>query len=279
MTAYEAWSRGELSTGSRVLALVAMTVALTFLVFSDSAPASSAPVIESLSASHVTESDATLEAQINPEDLETTYELWMEDPCKSPMQCIRVPRLLTGSIPAGASSESLSIDLASSDDYLNIEPGMTYGYWVIAKNSDGTVEEQKTFKTLSGQAPVIESVSVTHPTSTDATLEAPTERPVGPSSGPFPAPPAPVAPEQVPVPSAGGQATGSGDPSSSSSPTSGVGVLGAQIIGKASEPKSPKNTQKLAKALKACEKKPMGKRAACEARARKLYGPSGKHVR
>jgi hypothetical protein len=136
-------------------------------------PEDKAPVIERLSASHITQDDATLEAQIDPEGLETTYELWMEDPCPSPMECIRVPRLLYGTIPATATSESLSIDLASSDEHLNIEPGMTYGYWVIAKNAAGTTEVKKDFEALpASTAPVIESVSVSNLTATDATLEA-----------------------------------------------------------------------------------------------------------
>ena len=136
-------------------------------------PASKVPVIEGLSASHITQDDATLEARINPEGLETTYELWMEDPCRSPMECIRVPLLASGTIPATATNESLSIDLASSGEHLNIEPGMTYGYWMIAKNAAGTTEVQKTFKTLpTSTAPVIESVSVSNLAPTDATLEA-----------------------------------------------------------------------------------------------------------
>ncbi|HXA55243.1 MAG TPA: hypothetical protein VNV37_10275, partial [Solirubrobacteraceae bacterium] len=132
-----------------------------------------APVIEGLSASHITQDDATLEAQINPEGLATTYELWMEDPCRPPMECIRVPLLASGSIPATATEESVSVDLASSDKQLNVEPGMTYTYWVIAKNAAGTTEVQKTFKTPpAGTAPVIESVSISNLTKTDATLEA-----------------------------------------------------------------------------------------------------------
>lgn len=135
-------------------------------------PAAGSPVIESLSASNVTQNDATLEAQINPEGLETTYELWMEDPCKPPMECIGVPQLLTGSIPAGTSSESFSIDLQSSGKHLNIEPGMTYGYSVIAKNANGTVEEHRVFKTLAANTPKVDSESVSNITPTDATLQA-----------------------------------------------------------------------------------------------------------
>ncbi len=137
-------------------------------------PEGKAPAIESLSASHITQDDATLEAQIDPEGLETTYELWMEDPCRPPMECIRVPLLASGSIPATATEESVTVNLASSDKHLNIEPGMTYGYWVVAKNAAGTTEVQKTFETprATTTAPVIESVSVSHLTPTDATLEA-----------------------------------------------------------------------------------------------------------
>jgi hypothetical protein len=135
--------------------------------------AASSPVIESLAAAHVVQDDATLQAQIDPEGLETTYQLWIEDPCPAPMECIRVARLADGSIPAGTASESLSVDLASSSQHLNIEPNTRYEYWVIAKSSAGTVESRQSFTTPpAGTAPVIDSVSVSHLTPTDATLEA-----------------------------------------------------------------------------------------------------------
>jgi hypothetical protein len=45
------------------------------------------------------------------------------------------------------------------------------------------------------------------------------------------------------------------------------------------KPKALTRAQKLAKALKACKKKPQGHRKACEAKARKLYGPKHKPAR
>ena len=113
-----------------------------------SAQASSGPVIERLSASNITQDDATVEAQINPAGLETTYELFMpEDPCNVPMECIRVHVVLAqGSIPATAADESISVDLASK--HVSMEAGEQYGVAIIAKNSAGTVERHYSFRTL-----------------------------------------------------------------------------------------------------------------------------------
>jgi hypothetical protein len=326
-------------------------------------PAAGSPVIESLSASNVTQNDATLEAQIDPEGLETTYELWMEDPCKPPMECIRVPQLLTGSIPAGTSSESLSIDLQSSGKHLNIEPGMTYGYWVIAKNADGTVEEQRVFKTLAANTPKVDSESVSNITPTDATIEAqidtegletsyqfqlwsicggkgacdivinyplpsglllgsfidqsvsldlnsagvtlqpggtyfytvsatssagmteaPTQRfttpedtvqPLGTTTSPLSGAGQAAGPNNTST-SGGDQPAASGGSSSSSTP--GVKSLGP-AVGKTTKLGSPTNAQKLAKALKACEKKLKSERAACAKQAHKKYGTTASRAK
>jgi len=165
--------RGSLLRG--LLALLApVAVAVSGAVLPAAALAAAQPAIASLSASGVTQNNATLEAQIKPDGLETTYELVMEDPCRSPMECIRVPQLLTGSIPAGTTGESVSINLQSSGKDLNIEPETTYGYWVVAKNSAGTVESSRVFKTLAANTapPSIGSESVSNITEHNATLEA-----------------------------------------------------------------------------------------------------------
>jgi hypothetical protein len=105
--------------------------------------------------------------------METTYELWVEDPCPAPMECIRAVQLIAGNIRATDPGESVSVDLAHTSHDLNIEPDTLYTYWVIATNADGTVESRRNFKTLSGaEAPSIGSVSISHLTLTDATLEA-----------------------------------------------------------------------------------------------------------
>jgi hypothetical protein len=66
-------------------------------------------------------------------------------------------------------------------------------------------------------------------------------------------------------------------------PTAFVGQNGAEIhestpigVTGCAKAKAPTRTQKLAKALKACKKKPKGKRAGCEKQARKRYGAVAK---
>jgi hypothetical protein len=164
---------GWLARGLLVLCAT-MGVALAAAALPAAALAGGSPTIESLSASQITQSDATLEAQINPGGLETTYELWMEDPCGPAMECVRVPQLLTGSMAAGTTGESLSINVQSSGEHLNIEPETAYEYWVIAKNSAGTVESRRVFRTLAETtaSPSIVNESVSNVTENDATLEA-----------------------------------------------------------------------------------------------------------
>jgi hypothetical protein len=156
---------------------------------------SSSPVIEGESVSHVTPTDATLEAQIDPNGLYTAYEFQIDTngsydytkpdcplPLPGSMQCESItdgPPLPAGLvepkpeyIPAGLGSQSVSVDLASIG--ATLDPATTYHYRVIASN-DGQIVDgpDQTFTTPSaGNAPVIESVSLSHLTRTDATLEA-----------------------------------------------------------------------------------------------------------
>lgn len=142
------------------------------------------PTVESESASNVTETDATLEAQINPgsgEDgfsLATTYEFFLESPwCGSLLpfgacESLGGKLVYKGVLPAGSAPQLVSVDLASVQQTLS--PDTTYGYRVVATNGAGEAFGwEKTFTTLpGGKAPVIDSVSVSHLTPTDATLEA-----------------------------------------------------------------------------------------------------------
>jgi hypothetical protein len=137
------------------------------------------PAIESESTSNITSTDATLEAKINPEGLATTYEFYLEAPsCANDHQfgaCEAsggIP-IAKGSIPVGSAGQTVSVDVAATGHSLT--PGTIEGYRVIASNSAGTsYGGEKTFTTLTapGGAPVIESVSLSHLSSTDATLEA-----------------------------------------------------------------------------------------------------------
>jgi hypothetical protein len=165
--------------------LTAMAAAsLAFVVLSAAALADGPrPSVESESASNVTETDATLEAQINPgsgEDgfsLATTYEFFLESPwCGSRLpfgacEASGGKLVYKGVLPAGSAPQLESVDLASVAQTLS--PDTTYGYRVVATNEVGEAfGGEKTFTTLPGKAPVIESVSISHLTPTDATLEA-----------------------------------------------------------------------------------------------------------
>ena len=95
------------------------------------------------------------------------------NPCNVPMECIRVHVVLAqGSIPATATDESISLDLASK--HVSMEAGEQYGFVIIAKNSAGTVERHYSFRTLpkNAAAPSIDSESVSNVSEHDATLEA-----------------------------------------------------------------------------------------------------------
>ena len=139
-----------------------------------STASASAPAIESESVSNITPTDATLQAQINPEGLETTYEVWVGAlPCVielgGPERCEEDK--VAGTIPAGFSAAQVSIDIAKASHQL--KPNSAYLYSFRATNMDGTTyASNKEFKTAAAAAPSIESESVPHLTPTDATLEA-----------------------------------------------------------------------------------------------------------
>jgi hypothetical protein len=136
------------------------------------APAGTAS-IEGESASNITPTDATLEAKINPEGLETTYEVWVGAlPCvveEGPEACEEDK--VAGTIPAGFSAQQVSVDVAKASHQL--KPDSAYLYSFRATNMDGTTyASNKEFKTGAASPPSIESESLSHLTSTDATLEA-----------------------------------------------------------------------------------------------------------
>jgi hypothetical protein len=101
------------------------------------APWGASPVIESESVSHVTTSDATLEAQIDTEGLETTYRLHIvEELCNLCESLGRLFNLPPGELLGSFSSQSVSVDLNSVD--VGLTPYDTY--WVTASNAAGTAE-------------------------------------------------------------------------------------------------------------------------------------------
>jgi hypothetical protein len=135
-----------------------------------------APSIESESVSNITSTDATLEALINPGGLETTYEFRLET-----LSCWEANPAATcdfagegelgGTMPAGSSTQAVSVDIAQA--WHDLSPHTRYIYSVHAINSAGDASGSlKEFETLDASAPSIESESVSNITSTDATLEA-----------------------------------------------------------------------------------------------------------
>jgi Subtilase family len=136
-------------------------------------PPSARPAIDEESASHITQHDATIEAQIDPEGLQTEYEIWIADPCQAPTECIRDVVVARGSVPAGATEEYVSVDLAASGAKLNIEPGTRYGYQVLATNAAGETEgELQTFTTTPPDAPTVLTGGASATAQTSATVGA-----------------------------------------------------------------------------------------------------------
>jgi hypothetical protein len=192
----------------RILVLAAVAVALTLPVFSSSALASSSPpVIGSTVAYSVTQSDATLEAWINPGELpegvyyqfqvvanrseylselacpEHGVQLLKPDGCGGPDSGPTTPGALPiGFIEKEPESRYVRLDLAAAG--MTLKPGATYHYRVLAAKrvqSEDTLNWQgppavgpdQTFTTLTpGTPPRIEGETTSNITSNDATLEA-----------------------------------------------------------------------------------------------------------
>jgi hypothetical protein len=127
--------------------------------------AAAPPTIVGPSASRVGPRDATLEAQIDPEGAETSYEVLVDGPCPAPMECIGTG-VVVASGTLGAADESLpvSVDLANSRATLDIEPDTTYSFWVRASNEVGGLETgELSFTTLSEPAPPVGPSPPTQP--------------------------------------------------------------------------------------------------------------------
>ena len=138
-----------------------------------SAPAAQ-PTIEGEGVSNITANDATLEAQINPGNLQTNYSFRLESGCLPPLACLAIATypLPSGEIPASANTQTVSLDLQSAG--VTLRPGTRYRFSVEASNPAGSTEgEPQIFTTPAAtSAPLIEAESLSNLTPTDATLEA-----------------------------------------------------------------------------------------------------------
>jgi hypothetical protein len=200
----------------------------------------SPPVIEGESVSHITPTDATLEAQINSEGLETTYEFYLQEaPLCLDFGC-EVPEHEPIALPAGKLlgsfvGQSVSVELNSAGVTLN--PGADYRYWVTATSAAGPTRGQ-TQRFIAPEDGAAQPLNTT------------------PSSGPQLAP---------------GLAQNAGQGTGTPATTNPVGNLTP----------SPKmmvltNAQKLAKAVRACKRKPKRQRAICVKQAHKKHSKTTK---
>jgi alpha-tubulin suppressor-like RCC1 family protein len=134
------------------------------------------PLVESESVSNITETDATLEAQINPNGLETTYEfhvqekplcLEAEPPCEiAEKEPVTLP---SAKLAASSTGQSVSVDLNTAGMTLN--PGADYKYWVTATNTAGP-DQGAPQRLVTPASPSIDSESASSITPSDATLNA-----------------------------------------------------------------------------------------------------------
>jgi hypothetical protein len=119
------------------------------------------PSIESLSVSQVSSHRATLAAQIDPDQLETTFQFWIEYPnCQNAppgyglCESISVRKVGEGTIAAGPNGQYVSATA------IHLQGGYEYGYWVVASNAGGESKSpDQSFKAL--PEPTVESESVT----------------------------------------------------------------------------------------------------------------------
>jgi len=212
------------------------------------------PAIESVSVSHVTEHDATLEAQIDTEGLETSYQFRLSAICGGKGACLVVVNypLPSGLLLGSFVDQSVSLDLNAAG--VTLQPGGTYTYSVSATSASGTTE------------------SATHNFTTPENVVEPLSAVTSPLSGS--GQPAGSDTNSGDQP-AGSESSGSGSSSSSSTP----GVQSPDLqVGKTTKLQALTNAQKLSKALKLCDKKPKKQRATCRTQAHKRYATSGKQA-
>jgi hypothetical protein len=177
-----------------------------------------------------------LEAQINTEGLETSYQFHLSSICGGKGVCLVVINypLPSGLLLGSFVDQSVSLDLNAAG--VTLQPGGTYTYSVSATNASGT--------TASPPHSFTTPEDGVQPFSTSTTTSSPS------GAG------------QPGVSNGGDQPAGSGGSSATPGVTSPVSPL-QKIV----EPKALTKAHKLSKALKLCKKEPKRKRAACRKQA------------
>jgi hypothetical protein len=232
-------SSGQSSEGRRLgrplHALAAVTALLALLAFSSSALASEPPTIESESVSNVTEHDATLQAQINTESLETSYQFHLWAICGGKGACLVVINypLPSGNLLGSFVGQSVSLDLNTTG--VTLQSGGTYFYSVAVGTTESPTQRFTTPE------------NTVQPLSTTTSTLSGAGQPAGANGGDQPA-------------------VSGGSSSSALGPTPLASPLGKTIT-----PTTITKRQELAKALSHCKKAPKRKRAVCVTQARKKY--------
>jgi len=208
-------------------------------------PSATPPVVDSVSLSNLTSTDATLEAQVDTEGQSTIYQFKLRINLCPYSECIAykdIP-LPSGLLLGSFAEQTVNVDLNAVG--VSLAGGEVYEYALSATSAAGHVQTE--WQTL--LPPVLD-------------------------------PPSPAVSTLSGAGQPAGSATNSGDQpagsaSSSSSSTPGVQPPGTGL-GKTIKLESFENAQKLAKALKLCDKKPKKQRPSCKRQADKKYAATNK---
>jgi hypothetical protein len=103
-------------------------------------PPGSRPIVVAEHARHTVAPSTDLVASIDTGALDTQWELWLEDPCPAPQECIRDVRLGQGNVQASTRSRRGKVALENAEGDPVIEPGVPYRFWVDVRNSAGATE-------------------------------------------------------------------------------------------------------------------------------------------
>ena len=131
-----------------------------------------APIVESESSSHLTPSEATLKAQVNPEYQKTEVTFEYADEAQGGEEGLlegRGTKVSARSLPALGTGQPAAVNLTA------LTAGKTYYFRVIATNPAGTTENKgviQKFETLALGKPQVQSESSSGVTSSTAKLEA-----------------------------------------------------------------------------------------------------------
>ncbi len=133
------------------LSFLALTVsaigALASLGCGATTTVASAPTVTAESVSHITATDATLEAQINPNGSATTYRFQLDYGCgvagpKSggAVSCMSIATIRTPAQEIPASNGTQSVSLDPNDAGVTLHPDTEYRYSIEATNSAGATK-------------------------------------------------------------------------------------------------------------------------------------------